>query len=238
MQMKTSHRESSEARQGAVRSQTGSPARDRRICRKSRACCSACSSRKETVSCNVFWMPRCCSAVAVVVALIARKGQSRIKMVGRAVSIALLKPRLQLVWYRRQCTRSWVQRGSRWTRRLALSWSPGSGGTFRMSAFTPEPRHLIQPKESVRWPIQWVKTSCLRKGNTLGQSTRRRLLAHELTHAIQQGNVSRGPIVAMSEPGDASELEARQVAEHVMQMAEPLSSESLRAYEMVPQEGA
>jgi len=47
------------------------------------------------------------------------------------------------------------------------------------------------------------------------------LLAHELVHTVQQAGASRGPIAGISQPGDATEREADQVAERVMRMEEP-----------------
>ena len=44
-----------------------------------------------------------------------------------------------------------------------------------------------------------------------------RLLAHELTHVLQQGDtVQTAPVAEISQPGDAGEREADEIAERVM----------------------
>jgi hypothetical protein len=56
-----------------------------------------------------------------------------------------------------------------------------------------------------------------------------RLLAHELTHTIQQGGVAAGEPSGISQPGDASEREADQVSQAVVQQDvsnKPINSRS------------
>jgi len=48
----------------------------------------------------------------------------------------------------------------------------------------------------------------------------RRLLAHELAHTVQQAGAGSGPISGISQPGDASEIEAERVADSVMRKEE------------------
>ncbi len=49
----------------------------------------------------------------------------------------------------------------------------------------------------------------------------RHLLAHELTHTVQQAGASPGRVTGISRPGDASEREAERLAERVMRMPAP-----------------
>ena len=50
-----------------------------------------------------------------------------------------------------------------------------------------------------------------------GSSTGRELIAHELTHVVQQEGPGVKPKLSVSQPGDASELEADHVARAIMQ---------------------
>jgi len=50
-----------------------------------------------------------------------------------------------------------------------------------------------------------------------GSSAGQRLLAHELTHVLQQsGTAQSAPVAEISQPGDAGEREADEIAERVM----------------------
>jgi hypothetical protein len=56
-------------------------------------------------------------------------------------------------------------------------------------------------------------------------SAGRGLLAHELTHVVQQSSGAGGPSGTVSDPGDPAELEAAAVGEQVARQAAPMPDE-------------
>ncbi|HEX9990087.1 MAG TPA: DUF4157 domain-containing protein [Chloroflexia bacterium] len=57
-----------------------------------------------------------------------------------------------------------------------------------------------------------------------GTAEGRRLMAHELTHTLQQTNANTQDVSKISDPQDTSEREASRMAEQVTQMTEPVQS--------------